>query len=101
MRPNIYLDIDGVLLVDEDNLSVGAKEFIIYAAENFEVFWLTTHCMNGDPNHAVKYLRNKCDEDITKYLDRFKPTTWGLMKTEAINLKDPFLWFDDDCYSGE
>lgn len=36
-----------------------------------------------------------------QYLSKIKPTTWGLKKTEAIDFTHPFLWFDDDCYSGE
>ncbi len=101
VKPNIYLDIDGVLLANEDYLSVGAEEFIAYATENFEVYWLTTHCMNGDPDHAIKYLQGGRKDDITKYLEKFRPTTWSLMKTEAIDFSKPFLWFDDDCFSGE
>jgi hypothetical protein len=27
---NVYLDIDGVLLANEDNLAIGAAEFIKY-----------------------------------------------------------------------
>lgn len=38
MRPNIYLDIDGVLLANEENLSIGAVEFIKYAVEHFDVY---------------------------------------------------------------
>jgi hypothetical protein len=30
---NIYLDIDGVLLANEENLAIGAAEFIKYAAD--------------------------------------------------------------------
>ena len=40
-KPTLYLDIDGVLLANELNLAEGAKEFIKYAADNFEVYWLT------------------------------------------------------------
>ena len=32
---------------------------------------------------------------------KFKPVTWSLKKTEAIDFTKPFLWFDDDCFSGE
>ena len=100
-RPFIYLDIDGVLLANELSLSEGAADFIKYAADNFNVYWLTTHCMNGDPAHAIEYVQRAADESLRPYLERFKPTTWGLAKTEAIDFSQPFLWFDDDCYSGE
>ena len=86
MRPNIYLDIDGVLLANEENLSIGAVEFIKYAVEHFDVYWLTTHCMRGDPTHAIEYLNRAAKEDLRPWLEKFKPVTWGLKKTEAIDL---------------
>ena len=101
LKPILYLDIDGVLLANEDTLSLGAVDFIKYAADNFEVYWLTTHCMNGDPAHAVEYLSRGTKEDIKPWLEKFKPTAWSLKKTEAIDFSVPFLWYDDDCYSEE
>ncbi|MFZ3009946.1 MAG: hypothetical protein WA030_02925 [Candidatus Microsaccharimonas sp.] len=98
---NIYLDIDGVLLANETNLAEGASDFIKYASDHFDVYWLTTHCMHGDPAHAIEYVLRATTEDLRPYLERFKPTSWSLMKTEAIDFTKPFLWFDDDCYSGE
>lgn len=98
---NIYLDIDGVLLANEENLAIGASEFIRYAVDNFDVYWLTTHCMNGDPAHAIEYIQRTTDENLRPYLEKFKPTTWSLAKTEAIDFSKPFLWLDDDCFSGE
>ena len=101
MRPNIYLDIDGVLLANEENLAIGAAEFIKYAVEYFDVYWLTTHCMDGDPTHAIEYLNRTSEEDLRPWLEKFKPVTWGLKKTEAIDFSKPLLWFDDDCFTGE
>lgn len=101
MKPNIYLDIDGVLLANEENLAVGAIEFIKYAVDNFDVYWLTTHCMDGDTAHAIEYVQHATSENIRPYLEKFKPVKWSLAKTEAIDFSKPFLWFDDDCYSGE
>lgn len=101
MKPAIYLDIDGVLLANEANLATGASEFIKYATDNFDVYWLTTHCMDGDPAHAVEYVQRATDKDLRPYLQKFKPVSWGIAKTEAIDFSKPFLWFDDDCYSGE
>ena len=100
IKPTLYLDIDGVLLANELNLAEGAKEFIKFAADNFEVYWLTTHCMDGDTEHAIEYL-SRADEEIKPWIKKFKPTVWSLKKTDAIDFSKPFLWFDDDCYSGE
>ena len=101
MKPAIYLDIDGVLLANEANLAIGASEFIKYATDNFDVYWLTTHCMDGSTAHAIDYVQRATDEDLRPYLQKFKPVTWSIAKTEAIDFSKPFLWFDDDCYSGE
>ena len=101
MKPALYLDIDGVLLANEENLAIGAAEFIKYAADNFDVYGLTTHCMDGTTDHAIEYLQRGSDEDLRPWLMKFKPVTWSLKKTEAIDFKKPFLWFDDDCFTGE
>ena len=98
---NVYLDIDGVLLANEENLSIGAVEFIKYAVKNFDVYWLTTHCMDGTTEHAIDYLNRAAKEDLSPWLEKFKPVTWSLKKTEAIDFSKPFLWFDDDCFTGE
>lgn len=98
---NIYVDIDGVLLANEENLAIGVAEFIKYAADNFDVYWLATHCMDGTTDHAIKYLQRGSDENLRPWLGNFKPVTWSLKKTEAIDFTKPFLWFDDDCFSGE
>lgn len=98
---NIYLDIDGVLIASGGRLAIGAAEFIKYAAENFTVYWLTTHCMNGDALNAIEHVQRAADENLRPYLEKLKPTTWSLMKTEAIDFSQPFLWYDDNCFSGE
>lgn len=98
---NIYLDIDGVLLDNRGSLSVGVTEFIKYAVEHFDVYWLTTHCMDGTTEHAIEYLNRASDEDLRPWLEKFKPVAWSLKKTEAIDFTKPFLWFDDDCFTGE
>ena len=98
---NLYVDIDGVLLANEANLAIGAADFIRYTSEHFDVYWLTTHCMNGDPAHAIEYVQRAAKEDLRPWLRTFRPTTWSVKKTEAIDFTKPFLWFDDDCYDDE
>jgi len=99
--PNIYLDIDGVILANEENLSIGAEEFIKYAVENFDVYWLTTHCTQSDATHAINYVMRAGSESLRPHLEKLIPTSWSDNKTEAIDFSKPFLWFDDDCYLAE
>ena len=100
-KPKIYLDIDGVILANEENLSIGAEEFIKYAVENFDVYWLTTHCTQSDATHAINYVMRAGNESLRPTLEKLIPTSWSDNKTEAIDFSKPFLWFDDDCYLAE
>ena len=98
---NIYLDIDGVLLANENNLAIGAEEFIEFVVKNYPTYWLTTHCMDGDPSLAVENVGRLCKPKTVEFLKRIKPTKWKVAKTEAIDFSEPFLWFDDDLYDEE
>lgn len=97
---NIYLDIDGVLLANDNNLALGADEFVKYLVTNFDVYWLTTHCQ-GDASVPLKRFGHLFQHDVANLLKRIKPTTWDNAKTEAIDFTKPFLWFDDDLYDEE
>lgn len=99
-KTKVYLDIDGVLLANELHPALHAKEFILYVLENYDVYWLTTHCQ-GDASHTVKHLSDLFDDETLSALEKVKPTAWGVAKTEAIDFSSPFLWFDDDLYPEE
>lgn len=102
MKPKtkVYLDIDGVLLANELHPALHAKEFILYVVNNYDVYWLTTHCQ-GDASHTIRHLSNLFDEETLRALKDVKPTRWEVAKTEAIDFDSPFLWFDDDLYPEE
>ena len=98
---NIYLDIDGVILANENNLSLGAVDFIKYITDKYDVYWLTTQCMDGDPSWPIEYINRSSQEDLTPWLNRIIPTSWSENKTEAIDFSKPFIWFDDDLFTEE
>jgi len=104
---NIYLDVDGVIV--RDNLGNFGKPalhlpwlFSILgngqADSLFKVYWLTTHCMDGDDTQVMNFLEKKVEAHIFDLIKRMKiqPTSWKEMKTEAIDFTQDFLWFDDD-----
>lgn len=94
---NIYLDIDKTLLFEDSYVRKPAKmlkEFLINALQNHELFWLTTHC-NGDSTVPLEYMRRFVPSDVARCLERIHPTTWNISKSEAIDFKYDFLWFDD------
>jgi hypothetical protein len=97
---NVYLDIDGVILANETHLANYANEFVKFLVDNFDVYWLTTHC-KGDATVPVTRFGHLFDEDVIEYLKKIKPTTWEYSKTEAIDFEKPFLWFDDDLWDEE
>lgn len=100
MKPDIYLDIDGVILANDLNPANYAREFLKLVINNYPTYWLTTHC-KGDASTAVKRLAEVFEPDIVLLLQRVKPTDWDAAKTDGIDFSRPFLWFDDDLFLQE
>lgn len=100
---NIYLDIDGVL-VGTKSPREDVISFIRYILEHYpdSTYWLTTHCKGG-VNRSAEWLRmNDFPTDLVDEMDRIiKPTDWGVMKTEAIDMDQDFIWFDDLLFETE
>lgn len=99
---NIYLDIDGVLLINEKNATPHADEFIEYLLGKYpdSVYWLTTHNWNGE-NRCVELLAPHVSEKTKGLLEKIKPTTWKEFKTDAIDFNQDFRWLDDDLWPDE
>lgn len=99
---NIYLDIDGVLLINEKHAAPYADELIAYVLDNFpgSVHWLTTHCWQGE-NRTHEVLSPVLSSQVADRLHEIKPTDWGEYKTDAIDFSRPFVWLDDDLYDEE
>ena len=103
----IYLDVDGVLVRDNlENFGEPALHLPWFfsilgngqADGLFRVYWLTTHCMNGDDTQVMRFLEKKAEPHTFELIKRMKiqPTSWTELKTEAIDFTQDFLWFDDD-----
>lgn len=94
---NIYLDIDGVL-VGTKSPREDVISFIKYILEHYpdSTYWLTTHCKGG-VNRCAEWLRmNDFPVELVDEMDKIiKPTNWEIMKTEAIDMDQDFIWFDD------
>ena len=99
----IYLDIDDTLLntdIYNTRPANHLKQFLYYMISNHEVYWLTTHC-NGDPAVPVSYLSRFVTPDITALIKEIRPTRWDVLKSEAIEMSEDFLWFDDVLSCGD
>lgn len=99
---NIYLDIDGVLLIDDKQAAPYADDFLHAILTKYPdaTHWLTTHNWRGK-NRAKEVLAPHLSADTVRLLDNIKPSEWGALKTDAINFEEDFLWFDDDLWPDE
>ena len=98
---NLYLDIDGTIITKQGGKEAEhLLEFLNFAIENFDCYWLTSHC-KGNANTALEYIEDKVSKESFDLLKKFKPTTFGLWKTEAIDFVEDFIWLDDYAFDGE
>jgi len=102
MITNVYLDIDGVLLLNDEQVSPFAKEFLMFILERYpeNTYWLTTHC-KGDSSIPIEHVGHLFDFETRELMKKIKPTDWDVKKTDGIDFSKPFLWFDDDCFECE
>lgn len=100
--PNIYLDIDGVLLANDLTPANYSKEFLATVLERYPytTYWLTTHC-DGDASVPIQHIGHLFDNESVELMKKIKPTSWQTAKTRAIDFDRPFLWFDDDLFYEE
>jgi len=99
---NVYLDIDGVLLVNERNAANYADELIQAAVHEYpdSTYWLTTHVWRGQ-NTVREALAPYLKPETVALFDKIKPAVWNEMKTEGINFSEKFIWIDDDLWEEE
>ena len=96
MNTKIYLDIDGVLITRKSpSMTKGAIEFINFIMENFDCYWLTTHCRDNDTSSVIGYLSKFFPHNVIENLKSVKPVVWDALKTEGIDFDSDFYWLDD------
>lgn len=102
MKPNIYLDVDGVLVVRGRQAARHADEFLRKVLTDYPetTYWLTSMC-NGDTDLTVTYIGHLFEPDVAELMKRIKPTSWQTTKTSAIDFSKPFLWFDDNLFAAD
>lgn len=97
---NLYLDLDGVILTKDGKETKHLKEFLEVATNEFDCYWITTHC-KGDSLAVLNYLNDKISKESLEYLKILKPTNWNTLKTEAIDFQKDFIWMDDYIMESE
>jgi hypothetical protein len=98
----LYLNVDGVLLTSKNTRAAdGAEKLIDYVLSNYDCYWLTTHCRDGNCNQVLSLLTQYFSGDIMEKLKKIKPTKWDTLKTEGIDLNSHFYWLDDYVFEAE
>lgn len=97
----LYLNIDGVLLdYDTDTRTDYSIELIDYITNEFDCYWLTSHC-KGDTTPTIEYLADFFPAETIEKLKKIKPTYWEDLKTEGIDFDKNFIWLDDYPFQAE
>lgn len=84
----------------ENQAAAGLAEFII-ALRPHNTYWLTTHCMDGNPKRARAIMKKYLPIELHADIERIIPTTWNILKTEGIDWSQDFIWFDNDIRPAE
>lgn len=98
---NIYLDINGVIL-DGYKPAYLADEFLAYVCRHWPdtTYWLSSFAWQGK-EHVTELLRPILKPKTIQIIQTIQLAKWRELKTEGINFKKPFLWFDDNLFSEE
>lgn len=104
--PVLYLDLDDTVISwagGRPHAAPGAREFVLWALEHFEVRWLTTWCPGGEmeesllgdlckmlnlPPHWLRHIRGFAWEEGQSKLN-------GIAWLEHLMLDRPFVWLED------
>ena len=103
----LFLDVDGVLLGKERQgdtkiiLARYAEEFLEFSLNNFNCFWLTTRCHDGDNTAVINLMKRYAGAPVIEMLKKIDATSWRTLKTEAIDVHTDFYWIDDQPLSIE
>jgi hypothetical protein len=95
MKPDLYIDIDGVLLLFnpqkkyEETPNTWLFNYIFNNRDRFDrIFWLSAWTCRGTLDNLQGCYPEFLEIDAT-------PLKWLHNKTEAIDWSHPFIWLDD------
>jgi hypothetical protein len=99
---NIYIDVDGVLILPDGTLAPYAEAFLtcLIAIPNCHLFWLSAYDRPNTMNKAT-VLYPLLSKDLVIKLHNIQQAIWRHHKTDAINMRQRFLWYDDELFEEE
>lgn len=99
----IYLEIEGILLTKQHDRAVDfADKFLQFILTHWpdSVYWLSEHCWRGK-NDTIETLEPFLGRKTMSMIDLIQPTTWDELKTDGLDFKTPFLWYDTQIFPEE
>jgi hypothetical protein len=108
---DLYLDLDGVILRrtgntefggrNEFDVAPGAMEFLSWALDNFNCYWLTTRSHDGSYEGIERAFRfaiptTNIASEIKAIIRAIRPARWSAGKISGIDLTREFFWLDDN-----
>lgn len=110
MKPILYLDVDDTLLIWPGPVAgCGAREFLRWAKQHFEVRWLTMWCPRGDLGDRASVLATLLNMERAELAEIVNPVPFWVTyssrdKTQsiqdgAIAERRPWVWVEDPYLS--
>jgi len=101
MKPNLYLDVDGVILflkkgaIPYEYVDDFMFDFVLSSKHLFnKIYWLSCWTKTGSAERLyLEYPKLKDFEAI--------PLEWKILKTNAIDWSQPFIWLEDGVLTEE
>jgi hypothetical protein len=108
---DLYLDLDGVILRrtghtdfkgrTEFEVAPNAMEFLSWAVENFNCYWLTSRSHDGSYGEIERAFRlaipaANLPDNLRMLIRAIRPASWGSRKVEGIDMSREFYWADDN-----
>jgi hypothetical protein len=112
---DLYLDLDGVILRRTGSIDIRgrtefavaprAMDFLSWAIESFNCYWLTSRSHDGSYNEIERAFRfaipaNSLPVEIKDLIRAIGPAAWGVEKVSGIDLLREFYWVDDNPDDG-
>ena len=112
---DLYLDLDGVIIRRTGNtefngrvefdVAPGTMDFLSWAVENFNCYWLTSRSHDGTYDEIDRAFRfaiptNNMAAETKNLIRALCPAQWGVEKISGIDLSRDFYWIDDNPDSG-
>jgi hypothetical protein len=99
----VYLDIDGTILYDPGDetrreeldyqlICEGLEELLEFVLAHCNPLWLSYRARLG----RTKALEDRLFPHLPACARRIPPAHWDAFKHEGIDIRRPFVWFDDD-----